>query len=195
MVIKAARLKKMKMISKVPDYIVHYSRGEPFRSLTSVPADQLYSVISNLNEKIAWGLNRFSDPNYFQQRLEVENKMRVEFLALGGEPVLSHPIYFFLGRNPRFEEASLNIGYMIELSSIDIKSISFSYGDTMLSFNQENRKIAGEQYSSPLCNRLYLKSDLESLFGNKLYPKDSPLSVEAHLWVQPADAVVKKLER
>ncbi len=183
------------MKSKILDYIVHYSRAEPFRSLTSVPADQLYAVLNNLNEKVAWGLNRFSDSNYFQQRLDVENRMRSEFIAMGGEPVLSHPTYFFLGRNPRFEEVSLNIGYMIELSSIDIKSISFSYGDTMLSFNQENRKLAGEKYANPLCNRLYLKSDLESLFGNKMYPKDSPLYVEAHLWVQPADAVVKKLER
>lgn len=183
------------MKPKVPDHIVHYSRGEPFRSITSVPLRQVHSVISSLDETNAWGLNRFSSLNYFKQRLEVENSMRTKFIELGGEPVLTNPIYFFLGRNPRFEENSLNIGYLMDLSGIFKKSISFSYGDTMLSFNEENRNLAGEKYTNPLCNKLFLLDELESLFENKLFPTTSPLSIEAHLWIKPLKETVKKLTR
>jgi len=176
---------------QVPDQIVHYSRGEPFRSIMSVPLEELQAVVSNLNESNAWGLNRFKDLKYYNQRREVERSMRAKFIEMGGEPTLSHPIYFFLGRHARFEEHPLNVGYSIELSQLSKKHVSFSYGDTMLSFNDENRKLAGEKYESPLCSELFLIDDLKGVLESKLFPVDSPLAIEAHLWVQPSGEVVR----
>ncbi|MBK7892253.1 MAG: hypothetical protein IPJ84_15830 [Bdellovibrionales bacterium] len=121
--------------------------------------------------------------------------MRARFVAMGGAPVLSAPIYFFLGRNKRFEEHPLNIGYAIDLVHLHRNSISFSYGDTMLSFNVENRKVAGEKYQNPLCDRLFMLDELEYLFSNDLSSSQSPLAVEAQLWVSPTNEIVRKLER
>ena len=104
------------MKSKIPKFIVHYNRAEPFRSITSVAEDQLQTVIKSLDERNSWGLNRFSDPSYLRQRFEVENLMREKFIEIGGLPALQRPIYFFLGRNKRFEEHPLNIGYSIDLA-------------------------------------------------------------------------------
>ena len=92
----------------IPKFIVHYSRGAPFLSVTSVPQNKLPQIIEKLNETNAWGLNRFSDPHYLSQRTEVEAELRRFFIAKGGEPQLKQPIYFFLGRNLRFEEHKLN---------------------------------------------------------------------------------------
>ena len=179
----------------VPNHIVHYSRGEPFCSITSVSPNQVERVINGLNEKNAWGINRFSNSVYYKQRLEVEKAMRSKFIEKGGAPILSHPIYFFLGRNNRFEEHPLNIGYVIDLSDIDMSSISFSYGDTMLSFNEDNRNLSGEQYENSLCDKLFSFDELNDLFDDKLFPTQQTLHVEAHLWTQPPLDLVRKLVR
>ncbi len=182
------------MQSKIPKHIVHYNRGEPFHSITGVPPEQLNAVIEKLDEKNSWGLNRFKNQTYFQQRLEVENHMRLKFIEMGGSPALLHPIYFFLGRNSRFEEHPLNIGYSIDLSDVQRNSVSFSYGDTMLSFNKENRKLAGEQYLNPLCGRLFMLDELMDLFESSYFCL-SGLAVEAHLWVHPDRKDVRRLVR
>ncbi len=179
---------------KIPNQIVHYSRGEPFRSITDVPLEHLDSVIEKLDEKNSWGLNRFKNQTYFKQRLDVENGMREKFIEMGGNPLLLHPIYFFLGRNQRFEEHPLNIGYSINLSDVQRNSVSFSYGDTMLSFNEENRKLAGELYLSPLCERLFMLDELEELFESKFFSSHALLTIEAHLWVRPDEKNVRKID-
>ena len=121
--------------------------------------------------------------------------MRLKFIEMGGSPVLLHPIYFFLGCNTRFEEHPLNIGYSIDLSDVQRNTVSFSYGDTMLSFNEENRKFAGEQYLNPLCGRLFMLDELMGLFESTYFLAQSGLAVEAHLWVQPDEKKIKKLYR
>jgi hypothetical protein len=182
-------------MKQVPDQIVHYSRGQPFLSITSVSPTQLDTVMSGLHERNAWGLNRFLDENYLKRRIEVENKMRRRFVEKDGEPELLNPIYFFLGRNSHFEENPLNVGYAIELSQLDKTHVSFSYGDTMLSFNEEYRKLAGEKYRNLLCNDIYMVDELESLINDKLFPIECPLTIEAHLWIQPSSDLITRLER
>ncbi len=64
----------------------------------------------------------------------------------------------------------------------------------MLSFNVENRKVAGEEYTNPLCDRLFMLDELEDLFSNDLSSSQSPMAVEAQLWVSPTNKIVRKLE-
>ncbi len=183
------------MNKNIPDFILHYSRDEPFRSITNVAPHQLEVVINGLNEKNTWGINRFSDLTYLMQRLEVEKIMHAQFIENGGKPELSNPVYFFLGSNIRFEEHPLNVAYAIKLSKLNKNQISFSYGDTMLSFNEENRKQSGERYNNPLCNKIFMLDELNSLFDNKSFPNENALAVEAHLWIHPAAQMVQKLAR
>lgn len=72
----------------IPKFITHYSRGEPFLSITSLPENKIPQIIEKLNETNAWGLSRFSDSNYLSQRIETESKLRKAFVARGGEPEL-----------------------------------------------------------------------------------------------------------
>jgi hypothetical protein len=183
------------MKSKVPSYIVHYARGKPFQSITNVPPRQLAGVIENLNETNAWGLDRFSHPEYLAQRIKTEKMMRHEFIGKGGRPTLEHPVYFFLGRHPGFEVNPNNKIYTIDLGFLFRESVTFSYGDTMLSYVDENRKQSGAQYQNQLCGKLFTLDQLEDLYSNPLFPLDSPLAVEAHLWVQPQIQIVTTLGR
>ncbi|MBX3033557.1 MAG: hypothetical protein KF865_06490 [Bdellovibrionaceae bacterium] len=183
------------MGNHIPDFIVHYSRGEPFRSITSVCPTDLNQVIENLNESNAWGLARFSDRQYLSQRHDIEAKLRKRFIEIGGQPVLRNPIYFFPGRHTRFEEHERNSGYLIYLRDVDPRSISFTYGDSMFSFNEENRRLAGEKYLNPLCEELFSLESLPQLFTNRKFPKADPLHIEAHLWITPDRQTVKNLNQ
>lgn len=179
----------------IPSQIVHYSRGEPFRSLTSVGQEHIRQVIKGLNDQNTWGLSRFSDPDYLPQRFEAEERLRQRFIDNGGKPALRNPIYFFLGRHSGFENHESNIGYLIDLKDLDPYSISFTYGDSMFSFVQQNRAFAGSKYLNPLCADVYSLETLPQLFGHSSFPKSDPLHIEAHLWIQPNLETVKRLER
>lgn len=107
------------MDPQIPDFIVHYSRGEPFRSITGAGSEGCGAILKTLTEDNAWGLARFSDPRYLAQRFQVEEMMRRRFIAIGGKPVLRNRIYCFLGRHAGFEAHERNLGYAISLHDID----------------------------------------------------------------------------
>ena len=179
----------------IPSFITHYNRSEPFRSVTQSPQEMWPDVIQLLTEETSWGVRRFSDPEYLVQRLEVEKRIRNEFIAKGGRPHLKNPIYFFLGRNIRFEEHPGNKGYIIELRNIHSDSISFTYGDSMLAYIEDYRNQAGEKYRNSLCAKVYRMGELESLFAHPGFPRNDSLAVEAQLWRLPGPEVVRLAER
>jgi hypothetical protein len=78
---------------EIPDFIIHYSRGEPFRSLSGVPEGELAGVLRELNEANALGLARFSDPEYLPSRMRVERRLREQFINKGGRPTLNQHVY------------------------------------------------------------------------------------------------------
>ena len=180
---------------EIPDFIIHYSRNEPFRSMTRLSIDKRAEIINDLNETNAWGINRFSDPEYLDRRMLTEQKMRAEFIKRGGKPELMHPIYFFLGRNNQFEKHDRNIGYIISLKDLHSNLISFTYGDSMLAFHEDYRIQSGEKYNNPLCGRLFQIHELEDLFMDINYPRHDPLSIEVQLWIMPSREIVKNLFR
>ena len=94
----------------IPEFIVHYSRCEPFRSITGASENIRSEIIKGFSKVNAWGLSRFAHPEYLRQRLEIEKIIRDEFLSKGGKPILENPIYFFLGRNADFESHAGNRG-------------------------------------------------------------------------------------
>lgn len=170
----------------VPNFIVHYSRSEPFRSITSAPHDQRQMIIEKLNSANAWGLNRFTDLSYLQERVQAETKLRSALIAKGGKPELEQPIYFFLGRNKRFEEQKLNKGYKINLSHLLSKPLSFTYGDSMLALIEENRTQSGIRYNNPLCKNVYRLDELAELYSRVHFSEVPSLAIEAQLWIMPS---------
>jgi len=173
----------------IPDFIVHYSRSVPFRSISGVPKDRLSDVLKELNETNAWGSARFSDPEYLMRRMTVEKKIRKEFAAKGGKPILDHPIYFFLGRNTQFELHEKNKAYLIRLGNLPKGAVSFTYGDSMFSLNEDYRLLKGEGYLSELCPNVYTFEELPSIFSHADHQSPAHLHIEAQLWILPSDAM------
>jgi hypothetical protein len=180
---------------QIPSFITHYNRSEPFRSVTQSPQEMWPDVVQLLTDETSWGIRRFSDPEYLVQRLEVEKRIRNEFITKGGRPELKNPIYFFLGRNIRFEEHPGNKGYAIELRDINSDSISFTYGDSMLAYIEKYRNQSGEKYRNSLCAKVYRMDELKSLFAHPSFPPIDSLAVEVQLWRLPWPEVVRLVER
>ena len=173
----------------IPDFIVHYSRGEPFRTISEVSPENLPTVLNQLNESNAWGLNRFSDPQYLTKRFEVEKKLRLGFISKGGKPELNCPIYFFLGNNDRFEEHQSNIGYRINLKDVPADAVSFTYGDSMFSMCPNYRAKLNDKYQSELCSQIYRLEELEFLFA-AIKEQTVKFHIECQLWIKPMAATV-----
>jgi hypothetical protein len=162
--------------------------------VTQNPRERWPEVVQLLTENTSWGIQRFSDPKYLLRRIEIEECIRKEFIAKGGKPKLSNPIYFFLGRHRRFEEHRQNKGYVIDLKNVATDSISFTYGDSMLAYDDDYRKQMGEKYQNTLCAKIYRIENLESLFSHPNFPKSDPLAVEAQLWEKPQPEIVSLLK-
>lgn len=173
----------MTQVMRIPDFITHYSRGKPFQSITSLSPIEREQILATLNETNAWGLNRFKDQEYLSKRLQTEKKIKALFETAGGQPELDHPIYFFLGTNSRFEEHPDNRAYKIFLKDLPENSVSFTYGDSLLAFDDTYRKLSGDLYQNPMCGKVFLKRDLESLFFSADYPGTGALHIEVQLWV------------
>lgn len=170
---------------KIPDFIVHYNRSEPFRSISEVSQENLRLVLNQLDESKSWGLNRFLDPEYMPKRLKVEQILRDGFIAKGGMPELNHPIYLFLGRNRQFEEHKRNIGYSINLENVPSHLVSFTYGDSMFSMCDTYRKKLGSEVQIRLCAQVYRLAELNELFS-AIQESPQKLHIECQLWMRPA---------
>ncbi len=124
------------------DFLLHfYRRGtRPFQSLSALPEASALSLMRKLyiQGSIFW--ERFEDPlGYLTFRREVEQNLRKGFIAKGGAPADLYPIYLVLGRprwtiealDPATAETSDEI--QVPLSLFDVKDVSFTYPDSMVS--------------------------------------------------------------
>jgi hypothetical protein len=156
-----------------PTILTHYSRGEPFASITAAP-----HLIPTLTEATTWGLARFADPDYLPRRLAVEARLRAAFIAAGGQPHFDHPAYAFLGRNPRWDQ-QLRPGmraYLITLDQVPSTALSFTVGDSLLTWDPIYAQLRPQH---PLAGRLFRLEDL---------PDVAPADLEAQLWQRPPDS-------
>jgi hypothetical protein len=86
----------------VIDYLIHaYRRGrDPFQSLSALSDMEAVQKMKDLYVEGSIFWERFKEPaQYLQARRQVEQWLRSEFIAKGGEPQAPYPIYMVLGRS------------------------------------------------------------------------------------------------
>ncbi len=128
-----------------PLYIVHYCHPDctPLQSITRLPEAEAYALARALAKKsqdTAFG--RMADfVHYYPLRIRTEQWLYGHFLALGGEPVTSHPLYFVL-QGSDYLDAWFGRGGATRLSlyDIDARHISFTLGDSMSKMDKPERQ-------------------------------------------------------
>jgi hypothetical protein len=120
------------------DYLVHYYklRCGPFRSISLLPDAEAIQIMRELCDDTIYG-ERFKDPEgYLHNRRQTELWTRSAFIAKGGTPYETCPVYMTLGRSPWIENGGQRgdpSPIVVPLSVFDEGDVSFTYPDSMLS--------------------------------------------------------------
>jgi hypothetical protein len=160
----------------LPDFVTHYTRGEPFRSITANGPARWAAVVASLDEANCRCVGRFADPNYLQRRAAVERRMHEAFVARGGAPRIAHPHYAIFGADPRWLGPS-DRACSIPLASIPPGCMSLTVGDSLLTWDPDYRAQveARDGPSHPLTGKLLLPHEA----------RDDLPRLEVQLWYQP----------
>jgi hypothetical protein len=176
-------------------YLVHYykSQSGPFRSISLLPDEQALSIMRALSDETIFG-ERFNDPEgYLRNRRMTEQWTRAAFIAKGGAPRESAPVYMTLGRSPWIETGGhpddpYPIG--VPLSAFDEGDVSFTYPDSMISrwFGEERPP---QLYQVGLHGIVFTRREIMALVEEKGLPEkgwapDFPPGlapyIEAQVW-------------
>lgn len=191
------------------DYLIHaYRRGtDPFRSLSALSDMEAIQEMKDLfvEGSIFW--ERFKDPDqYLQTRRQVEQWLRREFIAKGGKPQASYPIYMVFGRSKwiqtMLDAATLatTVEIQVPLSIFRECEVSFTYPDSMVSFMLENQRNP-EYYLPEYHGKVFTLSEIRSIVEANGLPGDkwgtnlpSHLAnyIEAQVWDHEALLAYKK---
>jgi hypothetical protein len=181
------------------DFLSHfYRRGtRPFRSLTALPEAQAISIMKSLyiEGSVVW--ERFEDPaGYLAFRKQVEHNIRKEFIAKGGRPKDSCPIYLVVGKPKWFSDvadpASLATTEEIEvpLKLLDPSQLSFTYPDSMVSAAIAEEKDP-EVYEPNYHGKVFTLDEIVEIVAQKGMPDEGWLTsapkhlahyIEAQYW-------------
>lgn len=160
------------------DYLIHFykSGAEPFRSLSALPDREAIQIMQDLYVEGAVFWERFEDPNqYLRTRRQIEQWLRQEFIAKGGAPQESYPIYMILGRSKwlltAIDAATLatTVEIQVPLSLFQECDISFTYPDSMVSSMVADQKES-EYYLPDYHGKLFTLSEILSIVESNGLP-------------------------
>jgi hypothetical protein len=181
------------------DNLFHlYKRGTaPFRTLSALSERDAIDVMQSLFIEGAVIWERFKQPEeYLRLRKQVEEWLRREFIAKGGQPRADYPIYMVWGRSKWMEtmidEITLatTVEIQVPLSMFDENVVSFTYPDSMVSFLlnlERNPKYYLPEYHGQVFTLAEMRKILENngqpgyRWGTEL-PDDMANYIEAQVW-------------
>jgi hypothetical protein len=175
-----------------------YKRGTtPFRSISALSDVEAIDIMRALYQEGSVFWERFKAPaEYLHLRRQVEEWVRREFIAKGGQPRTDYPIYMVWGRSKWMEtmidEITLatTVEIQVPLSMFDENVVSFTYPDSMVSFllNMErNPEYYLPEYHGQVFTLAEMRGILEvnGLPGNKWgaeLPGEMANYIEAQVW-------------
>lgn len=192
-------------IHELRKFLCHYFERNfgPFRPLTALPMEEARQIL--LEQRAA---GKFQNPDvegFISKRYDRDKKLRDVFIAHGGKPLRTAPIYMFFGEHKQWESAYEESAVIkIPLEEFDPLTVSFTYGDSFTVFDPT---LFGEE---EYWNRLYFADEILDVinrcgfppyvqydFKRGIYPKDKHLHhhlkyIEAHVW---SDEVLNKYRK
>lgn len=167
-------------------YLVNYrpQNSEALKSITRLPKKEAFALAKKLYEENPLpGYERFGSgfDSYYTLRMKAEKWLYEEFIAIGGKPQTTHPLYFFVHDwNVVHELWAVKITEKISLNEINIHDISFTFGDSCVMLGNPNQKppfnkdALMEFIASNDNNIEKLLNNVEQQFGHRV--------IEAQIW-------------
>lgn len=122
--------------------IVNYCHRSctPLLNIMRLPKDEAFALAYKMAEqnKDTTAFYRFADfENYYTRRLQTDKLLYTRFIELGGKPLQDHPLSFVLQGSDYLNSWFDNgIVTTLPLNRISSNHISFTYGDSMATFER-----------------------------------------------------------
>ncbi|MCX2680497.1 hypothetical protein OOZ15_11140 [Galbibacter sp. EGI 63066] len=163
----------------IPKFLYHYYELDngPFRNITECGYEKAVAVQNQISE----GLNSKRPNNYIDLRFSLENRIREQFILKGGKPNRIDPFYFTLGECEWAKLWYVNPSVIkIPLSDFEAEHISFTYPDSMVSFQfYDEPKLA--TYRKDYNGQVFLLSEINNLIREYGLPSEEKCLTEERL--------------
>lgn len=178
-------------------YLYHYfdRRTGPFRSLTSIGAEEAGKVMETIRKERPNSQCAARDDAYVERRRSCEAILRAEFAKKGGKMEIPSPHYMVIEHSPWLSTWYEQGDFLkIPIDEFDLGTLSFTYGDSMPTFSP--RVNDGKEYRK----RLYTYDEILKLIEKYGLPQDwnddgkfgPERYIEVHVW---SDKTIRKYAR
>ncbi len=179
----------------IPNYLTHYyeKRNIPLKNICNSTDAEAQAILTRLFES---GQRTWLHSGYLKERREVEAWLYNECVKKGKKPYLQHPLYFVLGEHDDlfqkggFFSSAHPLKLKIPLSIFDSDIISFTYPDSMASFNIP-RTTRGKPYLKSFHSQVFTRDEITKIVqtyglpGNRWKSEESwryDRFIEAQIW-------------
>jgi len=170
-------------------YLYHYydKAVGPFVNLSDIPMDEAKAVLEGIKGSKPNTQSAQRDPGYVERRHYYEGILREEFLKKGGVIKRNAPHYMVVEHSPWLETWYENAGIIkIPISEFDLKTVSFTYGDSHPMFSSGTHKMDDMEFR----RKLYTYDEILKIIEKYGLPQDwnndgrfgPSRYVEAHVW-------------
>ena len=164
-------------------------RTGPFKSLSALSPEDAHDILEKIKNERPDSFCAQRDDAYVAKRQSCEAILRKEFKALGGIMDISSPHYMVVEFSPWLSTWYEQSGYiMIPAEKFDKRKLSFTYGDSMPTFNYKD----GREYRE----KVYTYDGILEIIEKYGLPQDwnddgkhgPERYIEVHVWT---DDVIK----
>lgn len=170
-------------------YLYHYYDKEtgPFRNLSELSREEANDVLRHIRETKPNVQSAQRDEDYMFRRRMYEDILRKEFIKKGGIIEREAPHYMVVEHSPWLSTWFENGAFLrIPIEEFDVRTISFTYGDSFPTFSPWPRDDDWKEYRRKLYTydeilEVIKKYDLPQTWNDD--GKHGPERyVEAHIW-------------
>ena len=165
--------------------LYHYfdKRTGPFKSLSALPPEEAHDILEKIKNERPDSFCAQRDDTYITKRRNCEARLRNEFKAIGGIMDIESPHYMVLGFSPWLSTWYEQSDFIkIPVEKFDKRKISFTYGDSMPTFNYKD----GKEYREKVYNFDGILKVIEKYGLPQEWNDDGKFGperyIEAHVW-------------
>lgn len=170
-------------------YLYHYfdKTVGPFVNLSDLHIDEANAILNSIKEAKPNVQSAKRTPEYMIYRNYYEEILKFLFIKKGGIIKRKTPHYMVIEHSPWLSTWFQNTSYIkIPIEEFDLKTVSFTYGDSHPVFSALENKIDGKEYR----RKLYTFDEILRIIETYGLPQDwnddgqfgPERYIEAHIW-------------
>ena len=170
-------------------YLYHYfdKKIGSYVNLSDIPMDEAKAVLNEIKETKPGVQSAKRHPEYMEDRYNYEEILRTEFTIKGGIITRKSPHYMVVEQSLWLSTWFENSSFIkIPIEEFDLKTISFTYGDSHPTFSPRVNKMDGKEYRK----KLYTYDEIIIIIEKYGLPQDwnddgkygPERYIEAHIW-------------